>query len=185
MVGGTLSITSNEVYFEVDEEDEDFRQLDARVLNHSIDVLHFKFSFQVCADLVKFKRFTPCVQLDSPYLCQWVSCVSEWAVIVPIDIKLISPTIPAQEIRAIFARRYLLQNTALEIFLASRTAVMFNFEDGVTVKKVAALLPRVGVGVKYGIQQQRWGESCPTLVFGSNVLLVGGPGLTYLLFLAD
>ena len=47
VIGGTLSITSNEVYFEVDEEDEEFRNLDSRVLNHSIDVLHFKFSFQV------------------------------------------------------------------------------------------------------------------------------------------
>ena len=34
---------------------------------------------------------------------------------------------------------------------------MFNFEDGLTVKKVVGLLPRVGVGVKYGIHQQRLG----------------------------
>ena len=54
VIGGTLSITSNEVYFEVDEEDEEFRSLDARVLNHSIDVLHFKFSFQVRVRLFFF-----------------------------------------------------------------------------------------------------------------------------------
>ncbi|MGH0165669.1 UNVERIFIED_CONTAM: hypothetical protein FKN15_059013, partial [Acipenser sinensis] len=37
------------------------------------------------------------------------------------------------EIRAIFSRRYLLQNTALEIFMANRTAVMLNFPDQATI----------------------------------------------------
>uniref|UniRef100_A0A914GZ52 Putative neurobeachin homolog n=1 Tax=Globodera rostochiensis TaxID=31243 RepID=A0A914GZ52_GLORO len=59
------------------------------------------------------------------------------------------------EIRAIFLRRYLLQYTALELFLSSRTAVMFAFPDHDTVKKVVAHLPRVGVGVKYGLPQNR------------------------------
>ncbi|KAF4531790.1 hypothetical protein B566_EDAN011826 [Ephemera danica] len=59
------------------------------------------------------------------------------------------------EVRAIFARRYLLQNTALEIFLASRTSIMFAFPDQATVKKVIKALPRVGVGIKYGIPQTR------------------------------
>ncbi|KAI8797896.1 neurobeachin, partial [Biomphalaria glabrata] len=57
------------------------------------------------------------------------------------------------EIRAIFSRRYLLQNVAIEIFMANRTAVMFAFPDHVTVKKVINALPRVGVGIKYGLQQ--------------------------------
>lgn len=59
------------------------------------------------------------------------------------------------EIRAIFSRRYLLQNVAMEIFMASRTAVMFAFQDFATVKKVVNVLPRVGVGVKYGLPQTR------------------------------
>ncbi|XP_064610079.1 neurobeachin-like isoform X2 [Liolophura sinensis] len=59
------------------------------------------------------------------------------------------------EIRAIFSRRYLLQNVAIEIFMSNRTAVMFAFADHATVKKVVNALPRVGVGVKYGLPQAR------------------------------
>lgn len=91
------------------------------------------------------------------------------------------------EIRAIFSRRYLLQNTALEIFMANRSeetldsdcfrrdvqfclyvirlsdlplrlstvAVMFNFPDAATVKKVVHSLPRVGVGTNFGLPQTR------------------------------
>ncbi|PAV82534.1 hypothetical protein WR25_15898 isoform B [Diploscapter pachys] len=59
------------------------------------------------------------------------------------------------EIRAVFLRRYLLQYTALELFLASRTAIMFAFADQDAVKKVVYQLPRVGVGVKYGLPQSR------------------------------
>ncbi|KAK1792125.1 hypothetical protein P4O66_001901 [Electrophorus voltai] len=59
------------------------------------------------------------------------------------------------EIRAVFSRRYLLQNTAVEIFMANRTAVMFNFADVVTVKKVIHCLPRVGVGTSFGLPQTR------------------------------
>ncbi|CAI4232259.1 unnamed protein product [Auanema sp. JU1783] len=59
------------------------------------------------------------------------------------------------EIRAVFLRRHLLQNIALELFLASRSAIMFAFVDQETVKKVVYQLPRVGVGVKYGLPQSR------------------------------
>ncbi|KAF9814467.1 hypothetical protein SFRURICE_000194, partial [Spodoptera frugiperda] len=95
------------------------------------------------------------------------------------------------EIRAIFSRRYLLQNVAIEMFLASRrpelvwshvvlvaacpravgvslnahigdaaarprcTSIFFAFPDQATVKKVIKALPRVGVGIKYGIPQSR------------------------------
>ncbi|VDK82214.1 unnamed protein product [Litomosoides sigmodontis] len=59
------------------------------------------------------------------------------------------------EIRAIFLRRYLLKNIALELFLASRTAIMFAFTDENTVRKVVDRLPRVGVGAKYGLPQSR------------------------------
>lgn len=73
-----------------------------------------------------------------------------------------------QEIRAVFLRRHLLQNIALELFLSSRSltfqnllldgisgAIMFAFADQETVKKVVYQLPRVGVGVKYGLPQSR------------------------------
>ncbi|KAM4585354.1 lipopolysaccharide-responsive and beige-like anchor protein isoform 3-T3 [Odontesthes bonariensis] len=59
------------------------------------------------------------------------------------------------EIRAVFSRRYLLQNTALELFMANRTAVMFNFPDAATVKKVVHSLPRIGVGTNFGLPQSR------------------------------
>lgn len=59
------------------------------------------------------------------------------------------------EMRAIFNRKYMTRNAALEIFLASRTSVMFAFSDYQTMKKVVKVLPRVGVGIKYGISQTR------------------------------
>ena len=59
------------------------------------------------------------------------------------------------EIRAVFSRRYLLQNVAIEIFTANRTAVMFAFPDHVTLKKVVNALPRVGIGIRYGLNQAR------------------------------
>lgn len=49
----------------------------------------------------------------------------------------------------------MLQYTALELFLASRSAIMFAFNDQDTVKRVVDHLPRVGVGVKYGLPQSR------------------------------
>ncbi|NXI73101.1 LRBA protein, partial [Anseranas semipalmata] len=60
------------------------------------------------------------------------------------------------EIRSIFSRRYLLQNTALEIFMANRVGVMFNFPDQATVKKVVNCLPRVGIGAIFGLPQTRY-----------------------------
>ncbi|XP_075235222.1 A kinase anchor protein rugose [Lycorma delicatula] len=101
---GMVSITSSELYFEVDEEDSEFKKIDPEVLKYC-DHLHGKWFFT--------------------------------------------------EVRAIFSRRYLLQNVAIEIFLASRTSIMFAFPDQSTVKKVIKALPRVGVGIKYGIPQTR------------------------------
>ncbi|KAF1402462.1 Lipopolysaccharide-responsive and beige-like anchor protein, partial [Spheniscus humboldti] len=60
------------------------------------------------------------------------------------------------EIRSIFSRRYLLQNTALEIFMANKVGVMFNFPDQATVKKVVNCLPRVGIGTIFGLPQTRY-----------------------------
>ncbi|KAJ8266692.1 hypothetical protein GJAV_G00133540 [Gymnothorax javanicus] len=101
---GTLSITTTEIYFEVDEDDPTFKKLDAKVLVYS-EGLHGKWMFS--------------------------------------------------EIRAVFSRRFLLQNTGLEVFMANRTSVMFNFPDQATVKKVVYSLPRVGVGTSYGLPQAR------------------------------
>ncbi|XP_045151741.1 lipopolysaccharide-responsive and beige-like anchor protein [Echinops telfairi] len=101
---GTLSITSSELYFEVDEEDPNFKKIDPKILAYT-EGLHGKWLFT--------------------------------------------------EIRSIFSRRYLLQNTALEIFMANRVAVMFNFPDPATVKKVVNYLPRVGIGTSFGLPQTR------------------------------
>uniref|UniRef100_A0A8C7ZYI0 Neurobeachin n=1 Tax=Oryzias sinensis TaxID=183150 RepID=A0A8C7ZYI0_9TELE len=101
---GTLSITASEIYFEVNEDDPDFRKVDPKVLAYT-EGLHGKWMFS--------------------------------------------------EIRAVFSRCYLLQNTALEVFMANRTSVMFNFPDQATVKNVVHSLPRVGVGTSYGLPQAR------------------------------
>ncbi|XP_032357931.1 neurobeachin isoform X3 [Etheostoma spectabile] len=101
---GTLSITTTEIYFEVDEDDPAFRRAEPEVLAYT-EGLHGKWMFS--------------------------------------------------EIRAVFSRRYLLQNTAMEVFMANRTSVMFNFPDQATVKKVVYSLPRVGVGTSYGLPQAR------------------------------
>ncbi|XP_042557814.1 LOW QUALITY PROTEIN: lipopolysaccharide-responsive and beige-like anchor protein [Dipodomys spectabilis] len=104
VVKGTLSVTSSELYFEVDEEDPNFKKIDPKILAYT-EGLHGKWLFS--------------------------------------------------EIRSIFSRRYLLQNTALEIFMANRVAIMFNFPDPATVKKVVNCLPRVGVGTSFGLPQTR------------------------------
>ncbi|KAM3616421.1 uncharacterized protein V6R79_017627 [Siganus canaliculatus] len=101
---GTLSITTTEIYFEVDEDDPAFKRVDPKILAYT-EGLHGKWMFS--------------------------------------------------EIRAVFSRRYLLQNTAMEVFMANRTSVMFNFPDQATVKKVIYSLPRVGVGTSYGLPQAR------------------------------
>ena len=71
------------------------------------------------------------------------------------DLLTYNGKILLNEIRAIFTRRFLLQQNAIEIFLAQRTSIMFAFADYETVKKVVKYLPPVGVGVKYGIPQSR------------------------------
>uniref|UniRef100_A0A1B0D3F4 BEACH domain-containing protein n=1 Tax=Phlebotomus papatasi TaxID=29031 RepID=A0A1B0D3F4_PHLPP len=101
---GTVSITTTEMYFEVDEDSSEFQKIEPDVIKYC-DHLHGKWYFS--------------------------------------------------EVRAIFSRRYLLQNVAIEIFLASRTSILFAFPDQHTVKKVIKALPRVGVGIKYGIPQTR------------------------------
>ncbi|XP_047222522.1 lipopolysaccharide-responsive and beige-like anchor protein isoform X5 [Girardinichthys multiradiatus] len=104
VVKGTMSVTTSELFFEVDEDDPSFKAIDPKILSYT-EGLHGKWLFT--------------------------------------------------EIRAVFSRRYLLQNTALEVFMANRTAIMFNFPDAATVKKVVHSLPRVGVGTNFGLPQTR------------------------------
>ncbi|XP_061638780.1 neurobeachin isoform X3 [Phyllopteryx taeniolatus] len=104
VVRGTLSISTSEIYFEVDEDDPAFKRVSPKVLAYT-EGLHGKWMFS--------------------------------------------------EIRAIFSRRHLLQNTAAEVFMANRTSVLFNFPDRATVKKAVHGLPRVGVGTSYGLPQDR------------------------------
>jgi len=101
---GNFSITTDEIFFEVDEKHESFQKADVGVLQYA-EGIHGKWLFQ--------------------------------------------------EIRAIFSRKYLLQSTALEIFFANRTSVMFNFSDPDVMKKIVACLPRVGIGTGYGLPQDR------------------------------
>ena len=42
------------------------------------------------------------------------------------------------------------------VLIVSTAAIMFAFPDHATVKKVIDLLPRVGVGIKYGLPQARY-----------------------------
>lgn len=62
---------------------------------------------------------------------------------------------PLDAIKAVFSRRYLLQNCAVELFTSTGTSVMFKFADQQTVRKVVRALPPVGVGAHYGIPQTR------------------------------
>jgi len=60
-----------------------------------------------------------------------------------------------QDIRAVFSRRYLHQNKALEIFFADRSSAYFTFENFKEIKLVVRRLPKVGVGAEYGLPPSR------------------------------
>ncbi|KAK1189913.1 LRBA protein, partial [Pygoscelis papua] len=113
----------------------------------------------LCVWLVKFnlQLQTPSGNLEqvrSELLWSCPSC-SESAIILAYTEGLHGKWL-FSEIRSIFSRRYLLQNTALEIFMANRVGVMFNFPDQATVKKVVNCLPRVGIGTIFGLPQTRY-----------------------------
>ncbi|KAK3549820.1 hypothetical protein QTP86_014555 [Hemibagrus guttatus] len=117
---GTLSITTTEIYFEVDEEDPTFKKIDAKVCVASAKAEHLSLSM----------RFWHILRG-----CMGNGC--------SVRSELCLQGVP------------LLQNTGLEVFMANRTSVMFNFPDQATVKKVVYSLPRVGVGTSYGLPQAR------------------------------
>uniref|UniRef100_A0A8C4I2A1 Neurobeachin b n=1 Tax=Dicentrarchus labrax TaxID=13489 RepID=A0A8C4I2A1_DICLA len=100
---GTLSITTTEIYFEVDEDDPAFKRVDPKVLAYT-EGLHGKWMFS--------------------------------------------------EIRAVFSRRYLLQNTAMEVFMANRSKRTFTF-------CVCSYSPRISLATprqlfKSSNMTQRW-----------------------------
>jgi len=101
---GSLTVTSEAVFFSVDEENPEYQKLDPKILMY-MDGVHGKW--------------------------------------------------PLDAIKAVFSRRYLLQNCAVELFTSTGTSVMFKFADQQTVRKVVRALPPVGVGAHYGIPQTR------------------------------
>ena len=46
----------------------------------------------------------------------------------------------------------------------SAASILFAFPDAATVKRIVKVLPPVGVGVKYGISQSRYGRGGLTLL---------------------
>ena len=56
-----------------------------------------------------------------------------------------------------------------------QAAVMFAFQDNATVKKVVNALPRVGIGVKYGLPQTR----SITVLFAPSFCNVLPPAVFY------
>ena len=71
------------------------------------------------------------------------------------------------EVRAVFTRRHSLERSAVEVALANRNNVMFNFSPSLDpntgnkfksvdkVKRFVQLLPPVGIGTGFGLQQTR------------------------------
>uniref|UniRef100_A0A8D0DML8 Neurobeachin n=1 Tax=Salvator merianae TaxID=96440 RepID=A0A8D0DML8_SALMN len=88
---GTLSITTTEIYFEVDEDDPAFKKIDPKVLAYT-EGLHGKWMFS--------------------------------------------------EIRAVFSRRYLLQNTALEVFMANRSILVCSVICCLNFRRISLATPR-------------------------------------------
>nr|XP_058950691.1 neurobeachin-like [Pocillopora verrucosa] len=101
---GTLTVTSEALFFTVDEENPEYQKLDPKVIMY-MDCLHGKWLLDM--------------------------------------------------IKAVFSRRYLLQNCAVEVYTSTGTSVVFKFADQQTVRKVIRALPPVGVGTYYGIPQTR------------------------------
>lgn len=136
-IEGVLQITSNEIFFEA---------------NNSNDIdLHKSNVDKRKADLGdSFRGLSGIGPKGLKEFKDWDLIALQYC-----DLLTYNGKISFSDIRAIFTRRYLLQQNALEVFLSQRTSVMFAFPDFDTVKKVVRYLPPVGVGVKYGIAQSR------------------------------
>ena len=60
-----------------------------------------------------------------------------------------------QDVAAVFSRRYLHQNRAVEIFFSDRSSAFFVFESSRDVRNVVSSLPKVGIGSTYDFPQTR------------------------------
>lgn len=135
-IEGILQITSNEIFFEAHN-------------TNDVDIIKMydKRKVDFCDSFRGLSGIGP----------KGIKEFKDWDLIALqyCDLLTYNCKISFADIRAIFTRRHLLQQNALEIFLSQRTSIMFAFTDFETVKKVVRYLPSVGVGVKYGIQQSR------------------------------
>ncbi|CAI8037971.1 Putative neurobeachin homolog [Geodia barretti] len=59
------------------------------------------------------------------------------------------------QVRAVFSRRYLHQNKALEIFFTDRSSAFLVFSSPREVREVVKRLPKVGTGAEYDLPQSR------------------------------
>ncbi|KAF7488154.1 Neurobeachin [Sarcoptes scabiei] len=135
-IEGILQITSNEIFFEAHN-------------TNDIDIIKYydKRNTDFCES---FRGLTGIGPNGMKEFKDWDLIALQYCDLLTYNCK-----ISFSDIRAIFTRRYLLQQNALELFLAQRTSIMFAFTDFEIVKKVVRFLPSVGVGVKYGIAQSR------------------------------
>ncbi|KAH9516818.1 hypothetical protein DERF_007537 [Dermatophagoides farinae] len=149
-IDGVLQITSNEIFFEAHN-------------NNDVDIIKYydKRKTDFCDS---FRGLSGIGPKGTKEFKDWDLVALQYCDLLTYNCK-----VSFQDIRAIFTRRYLLQQNALEIFLAQRTSIMFAFSDFETVKKVVRYLPAVGVGVKYGIPQSRRGSlMTPKQLFASS-----------------
>lgn len=65
-----------------------------------------------------------------------------------------------EDLTAIFSRRYLHQNKALELFFADRTSTFLVFESSQEVGEMVQRLPKVGLGPQFDLPLARymWAE---------------------------
>lgn len=135
---GTLSITTTEIYFEVDEDDPAFKKTDAKVRMSFFSVIvvvyvkgnnirnikaNFSFECLVNLYLTSQNRFYTCT-VYAQYVFPSVKMLF-LICIHPAQVLAYSEGLHGKwmfsEIRAVFSRRYLLQNTGLEVFMANRS----------------------------------------------------------------
>lgn len=136
---GTLSITTTEIYFEVDEDDPTFKKIDAKVCanaNVTLWVIASFFSqwrlhFLFYTELLKILSVDMNIiqsEFQDHTLPLLLSQTLSMLTTVPLFVcKVLAYTEGLHgkwmfsEIRAVFSRRYLLQNTGLEVFMANRS----------------------------------------------------------------
>nr|XP_027200163.1 neurobeachin-like [Dermatophagoides pteronyssinus] len=161
-IEGVLQITSNEIFFEPNNNNDIDLIKFHNHQNHQNDKRKQTNDSSFCYD--SFRGLSGIGPKGVKEFKDWDLVALQYCDLLTYNCKVSFP-----DIRAIFTRRYLLQPNALEIFLAQRTSIMFAFSDYETVKKVVRYLPAVGVGVKYGIPQSRRGSlMTPKQLFASS-----------------